>query len=263
MIEKYSSGSREVFWTHIFLKSLVKADAKTVYVPSVRYIFASWNHQSDPHMFVICIHIYLACNLGTPEWQHFIQTKALCFKRHLFTHILKNTRDSMFFHYQLSGNKLSPNSDLKATFCFCNHFYFVGWELESVLPSWLLHSHVGCLGVLLGLTLHMASEPPGLSVWLGLLTVWWSQGSQLLRLQLAWLSVPGDRNRSCCQSPRTQKLTGGPASRLLTHTVTRDPVLSLLLCFCDLEILNTFFGGISHVQCGLCPVYLSGCILLV
>ena len=147
MIEKYSSGSREVFWTHIFLKSLVKADAKTVYVPSVRCIFAFWNHQSDPHMFVICIYIFLACNLGTPEWQHFIQTKALCFKRYLFTHILKNARDSMFFHYQLSGNKLSPNSDLKATFCFCNHFYFVGWELGSVLPSWLLHSDVGCLGV--------------------------------------------------------------------------------------------------------------------
>ena len=147
MIEKYSSGSREVFSTHIFLKNLVKADAKTVYVPSVRYIFASWNHQSDTHIFAICIHIYLACNLGTPGWQHFIQTKALCFKRHLFIHILKNTRDSMFFHYPLSGNKLSPNSDLKAIFCFCHHLHFVSWELEGVLPSWLLHSHVVCLSV--------------------------------------------------------------------------------------------------------------------
>ena len=220
MIEKYSSGSREVFWTHIFLKSLVKADAKTVYVPSVRCIFAFWNHQSDPHMFVICIYIFLACNLGTPEWQHFIQTKALCFKRYLFTHILKNARESMFFHYQLSGNKLSPNSDLKQHFVFV--IIFTLW-----VGSWEVYSQAGfytqmlAAWVLLGLSLHMASQPPGLSVWLGLLTVWWSQGSQLLRLQLAWLSVPRDRNRKLLpvsKDPETDRRTSFTASDPHSHT---------------------------------------------
>lgn len=260
MIEKYSSGSREVFWTQIFLKTLVKADAKTVYVPSVRYIFASWNHQSDTHMFVICICIYLACNLWTPEWQHFIQTKALCFKRHLFT--FWKTLEIVCFSIINFRVTNSPNSDLKGTFCFCNHFYFLGWELEAMLPSWLLHSHVGCLGVA------WPFSPHGISATRPLCVAWASQCGDLKVvdcLGCSWLDwlFQETGTGSCCQSPRTQKLTGGPASRLLTHTVTRDPVLSLMLCFCDLEILNTFFGGIFHVHCGLWPVYLSGCILLV